>query len=146
MNHQPLAQTPSAFYFYQSPEQYYHDPALTSLAYRPLHLSLQQSNSHLQLQHQLSLAQASAGFQHQANNSSFQQHQLPYRIPRPGRTRQPRIMADYQNATTTEEELAELQKLSNEYQPEVTVSRQPSHVPLWTPSTKYARPYHSNLC
>lgn len=115
MNRQPVA-TASPFYAYH-PHEHYHDPALASLAYRPLQLPLQQSERYPQRQ-QLSLAAVPNGGFQQPN---FRLHHLPVRTRQ--QTRQARAMASFQQQGTTEEELAELQKLSNEYEPEVTVSR-----------------------
>ena len=111
MVRQPVS-TASSYYALQ-PHQHYHDPALASLAYRPLQLPLQQ---HAAAEQQLSLAAAS-GF-HQTDYR--QHHGLPLRITRQ-QTRQARAMASFQQQSTTDEEVAELQKLSNEYEPEVTV-------------------------
>ena len=67
----PVVTSPSVFYTYQHPHAQYHDPALASLAYRPLHLPLQHQLStaaaeqHQQHQHQLSLAAAASGYQQQ---------------------------------------------------------------------------------
>lgn len=112
MNRQPVA-TVSHFYAYH-PHEPYHDPALASLAYRPLQLPLQQSERYSQ--QQLALAAATNGFQ----QPNFRLHHLPLRTRQ--QTRQARAMASFQQQGTTEEELAELQKLSNEYEPDVTVS------------------------
>lgn len=120
MTSQPIATAshPHAhhFYAYQPHHPYYHDPALASLAYRPPHVPLQHQASS-EHQHQLSLAAAS-GFHH----PTFQQQQ--HYAPRTRQhTRQARAMAASfgQAQGTSEEELAELQKLSNEYEPEATV-------------------------
>lgn len=120
---------PSAFYPYL-PLQHYHEPALTSLAYRPLqHVPLQQPDllsplqqQYLQHQQRLSLVHPSSAPQQQSVlSSTFPARPFPFRNRR--RTRHALAMASFQpTAGTTEEELAELQKLSNEYEPEVTVS------------------------
>ena len=115
MNRQPIA-TPSHFYAYH-PHEHYHEPALASLAYRPLQFTLQQSERHSQQQQQqLSLAAVPNGFQ-QPNFRLHHHHPVRTRQ----QTRQARAMASFQQQGTTEEEFAELQKLSNEYEPEVTV-------------------------
>lgn len=120
MNRQPVA-TASTYYHHAYAPQvahhaHYHDPAtLAALGYRPLHLPLQQHHSAEQQQQQLSLA--AAGF----HNPSFRPSHypaLPLRTRQQTR-RQQQIMA---YAGQSDEDLAELQKLSNEYEPEVTVS------------------------
>ena len=116
---QPVS-TASQYYAYHHPHQHYHDPALASLAYRPLHLPLQQypAPEQHQQQHHNSVAAAAAGA------SAFQvptfRHHQPLTLQTRKRTRQTRAMAtNYQGMT--EDELAELQKRSNEYEPEVSV-------------------------
>ena len=125
----------SIYYTFAHPHAPYHDPGLESLAYRPLQLPLQHQfqataeQQHAQHQYQLSLAAAASGFQqqHVQQVPTFQHHhrlhhQLPVR-QRPQTRQQSGAMAsNYQN--TTDEELAEFQKLSNEYEPEVTVRLQ----------------------
>jgi hypothetical protein len=134
--------SPSHYYAFQhhhlppAPAAHYHDPALASLAYRPLQLPLQQppaaaeQSHHLHLlpQHQLSLAAAaSRAYQ---NPASFRSQHLSIRTRQ--QERQARaaaaMAASFPQQQTaphaTDEELAELQKLSNEYEPEVTVSSQ----------------------
>ena len=103
--------TASHFYtFHPHHQQHYHDPALASLAYRPLQYPLQQLPP---AAGELSLAAAS-GF----HVPTFRHQHVAYRTRQ--QTRQDRAMASgYQG--TTDEELAELQKLSNEYEPEVSV-------------------------
>ena len=119
----PVA-TASHYYAYQQPHQHYHDPALASLAYRPLQLPLQQQHAAVeqQQQQQLSLA-ATSGF-HRPIHASPPNFELPppqLALRTRQQTRQARTMAQFQQQSTTDEELAELQKLSNEYEPEVTV-------------------------
>jgi hypothetical protein len=138
--------TSSIYYTYAHPHAPYHDPALVSLAYRPLQLPLQhqfqataEQQQQQQHQHQLSLAAAASGFQqqHVQQVPTFQHHhQLHQQIPvrqHPQTRQQARIMAsNYQN--TTDEELAEFQKLSNEYEPEVTVCMQSRSLTRDTPN------------
>jgi hypothetical protein len=128
---QPVVTSPSIYYPYAHPHAPYHDPALASLAYRPLqlplqhHLSAAAAEHHHHPQQQLSLAAAASGFQqqHVQQIPTFCHHQqlrqqIPIRIRH--QARQERAMASaYQGMT--DEELAELQKQSNEYEPEVTV-------------------------
>jgi hypothetical protein len=133
MNRQPVATASSYYTHAYAPSQqqahgHYHDPAAAyvSVGYRPLQLPLQQ---HQQLQHQGAEQQLAASSFHTPN---FRPHQLPQQqtvvqqaLPvrtraqlRHQRQQQQQIMA-YQEQNA--DELAELQKLSNEYQPEVTV-------------------------
>lgn len=130
---QPVFTSPSVYYTYHHPPAQYHDPAFPSLAYRPLHVPLQHPLSTAaaeQHQHQLSLAAAVSGFEQQRLQQVplYHHHQQQHPQQIPIRTRdQPRKMAStYQG---TDEELAELQKLSNEYEPEVTV-RMPAALSL----------------
>ena len=117
MKRPPVA-TASHFYPYP-PHEHYHDPTLASLAYRPLHLPLQQSESHRYSQQQLPLAAVPNGFE----QPNFRPHHHHLALRTRQQTRQARAMASFpQQQGTTDEELAELQKLSNEYEPEVTVS------------------------
>ena len=116
MNRQPVAAAPSHFYAYPPHQHGYHDPALASLAYRPLHLPLEHAPA---AEHQqFSPLAATPGFHHP--NFRHQLH-LPHRTRQ--QTRHARAMAyQQQQQGMTEGELAELQKLSNEYEPEATVS------------------------
>lgn len=116
MNRQPLA-TASHFYTYL-PHEHYHDPSLASLAYRPLQLPLQLSERQSSQLQQLSLAAATTNAGFQQSNLRLH-HQLPFHVRQ--QARPARTMASFQQQGTTDEELAELQKLSNEYEPEVTV-------------------------
>ena len=120
MNRQPVATAPPHHYYTYHPlHQHYHDPALTSLVYRQVQLPVHQHQPAPvpEHSHQLSLAAASNGF-HQPTN--FRHHHPPLQLRQ--QTRQARAMDSYQQQGTTDEELTELQKLSNEYEPEVTVS------------------------
>lgn len=118
MHRQPVASYYQHAYPPQTAHQgQYHDPAaLVSLGYRPLQLPFQQQHQQsVAEQQQLSLA--AAGF----HNPSFRPHHqqaLPLRTRQQTR-RQAQAMA---YAQQSEEDLAELQKMSNEYEPEVTVS------------------------
>ena len=112
MNPHSVVAAPHFYNFH--PHEHDHEPAFTSLAYRPLQLPLQQSERHLQPQ--FALAAATNGFQ----QPNFRLHyQLPIQTRQ--QSRQARTM-EALHPDTTQEEFAELQKLSNEYQPEVTVS------------------------
>ncbi|TKA71516.1 hypothetical protein B0A55_06112 [Friedmanniomyces simplex] len=120
MNHPPTA---SNYYYHPYAQQaaygQYHDPAFTSVGYRPLQLPLQQQQQHHHHsagQQQLSLA---AGF-HNPNFRPHQQQQHFHQQILPVRTRQQVRMQAMGFQGQSEEELAELQKLSNEYEPEVT--------------------------
>lgn len=122
------------YYSPHHPPPLYHDPALASLlAQRPLHLPLgglpaaehHHHQHHLQQQQQqhnqqLSLAAAGA-YQHPNFRPSQQQFSLRQRHP----LRQARATMAFpqqQPQGMSEEEMAELQKASNEYQPDATVS------------------------
>lgn len=119
MNSQPVA-TASNYYHHHhhayaphASHQLYHDPDLALLGYRPLQLPLQQPHAHHSTeQQQLPVA----GFHHYPNFRP--QHSLPHRTRQ--QTRRQQTMA-YQDDLSKDEEYAELQKLSNEYEPEVTV-------------------------
>lgn len=115
----PAALWPAGFYSYLPLQQHYHDPALASLAYRPLHVPLQQpQHQRNRPLHQLTHAPTSV-FQQPAVSFAFQPRHFPRATAR--RTRHVLAMADLQQQSTSEEELAELQKLSNDYEPEITV-------------------------
>ena len=98
--------------------QQYHDPGFASLGYRPLQLPLQQQQQS-PIDQRLSLA--TAGYQTPNFRHDHQTSALPLRTRRQTRrtTRQQQVTMTYQQ--TPEDELAELQKLSNEYEPEATV-------------------------
>lgn len=133
---QPVA-TSSYYYYYHYPHPHqhsYHDPTLASLAPRPLQNPLQLAglpgSANQQQQHHAQLSLAPAGFQQQQPFRSPQHHQqhhhhLPLRTRQSSRrARASTTMAFEQQAQgpgMTEDELAELQKASNEYQPETTV-------------------------
>ena len=116
MDRQPIA-TASNYYHYayapQAAHGQYHEPLLASLGYRPLQLPLQHSAE----QHQQQRSLAAAGF-HSPNFRPHHHQGLPLRT-RAQTRRQQQAMAYQQQS---EQDLAELQKLSNEYEPEVTVS------------------------
>ncbi|CAK3776283.1 Hypothetical predicted protein [Lecanosticta acicola] len=157
---------------------HYHDPALASLAYRPLHLppqqqTLPQPNQRQQQQQQqqqhaptaseatqqapLSLAQLSAGpYHHQQQQQqhphpSFHQHhsaslsqpsraaarqqqtQQPAHLQHPQHQQQS-AMADYAG----DDQLAELQKLSDKYEPEPTGPLVGQRQPSTAITTEYA--------
>lgn len=132
---QPVAT--SSYYYHHPHSHSYHDPTLVSLAYRPLQYPLQlgglpapanQQHQHQHQQAQLSLA--AAGFQQQQTfrpqqHLQHHHHQVPLRTRHSSRqVRAPSTMAFDQQAQgsgMTEDELAEFQKASNEYQPESTV-------------------------
>jgi hypothetical protein len=116
------------YYPYRFP--LYHDPNLNSLADRPVSLGHTHGQQHPhQQQQQVSLAAATSGVQQgQHQFPTFHHSTHPQQIPlRPHKQpRSVRTMADpslqqHQAMGMSEEELAEMQKLSNEYQPEVTV-------------------------
>ena len=131
---QPVIASPSVFYTYQHPFAQYHDPAVQTLAYRPLHVPLpnqfstaaaEQQTHH---QQQLSLAVAASSFQQQQHAQPVPtfhhhqqiQHQIPIRTSREAKRARPTsAMASY--GGMSEEDLAELQKVSNEFEPDVTV-------------------------
>jgi len=137
-NRPPVATTtsPQVFYTYlpqHGPviqQQAYNDPVLGSLAYRPLgHQSGQQVLQQLhhvpqQQQQRVTLAP----FQCQQPHPTFafspslipQCHSPNYPTVQ---TRQQARRARMMATSSADEELAELQKLSNEYEPEVTVSQ-----------------------
>lgn len=117
MNRQPVATASNYYHHAYAPHaahgHHYHDPAaFTSVGYRPLQLPLQHNADQ-----QLSLAHQ-AGFHNPNFRPHQQQHVLPVRTRQQGRQQQAAMAYPQQ----TDEELAELQKLSNEYEPEVTVS------------------------
>lgn len=110
-------QAVSTHYYYAHhphPHQHYHDPALASLAYRPLQLPFEPLQQHPS---PTELAPAAGSLN--PRQQQQQQHHIPLRTTRQQAGQHARAMALYQG--TTDEELAELQKLSNEYEPEVTV-------------------------
>jgi hypothetical protein len=138
------AYTPSSSSQQQVPAHgHYHDPsaaAYVSVGYRPLQLPTQRQLQHYQhnqvaAEQQLSLAgNSSTNSFHHPDFRTQHNHQPslpPLQQTLPVRTRaqlrlqqqqqqhQQQVMASYQEQSA--EEMAELQKLSNEYQPEVTV-------------------------
>ena len=116
MDRQPFAITPNyyplAYAQQAAQQQQYHDPAaLVSLGYRSLQHPSQQQYPGLDQQH---LSLTPAGFK----DPNFRPQQpLPLRSRQ--QSRQQRHTMEYPQS---DEELAKLQKLSNEYEPEVTVS------------------------
>lgn len=117
----------SAYYYRQTHPHSYHDPAFVSLAYRPLHYPLQLGGlptpDHQQQEAQLS-SLAAAGFQQQPTNFRLRQHhQVPLVTRQPPRSVRAHMAFEQQPPAQgmSEEELADLQKASNEYQPETTV-------------------------
>lgn len=134
MNSRPQPPVATSFYYHHHPPHSYHDPSFTSLAYRPLQYPLQlggispaDHQQHQQQQQQAQLSSlAAAGF-HQHNfrpRHHHQQQQVPLRHRQPSR-QQARAPMAFEGQQTphgmSEDELAELQKASNEYQPETTV-------------------------
>jgi len=128
MNRQPIA-TASSYYHHplyapQAVPRHYHDPSFASLGYRPLQLPLQHQHS----AEQLGLAlQPSVGFHHPLHQHQEhhpfrplppQQHSLvlAHQTCRQGRQQHQANMAYPQP-----DEMEEFQKLSDQYQPEVTV-------------------------
>ena len=108
----------------------YHNASLASLAYRPLQYPLQLGGlptpANQQQQHHAQLSLAAAGFQQQQTFRPQHPHHVPLRTRQS--SRQPRASTttmafdqQAQGSGMTEDELAELQKASNEYQPETTV-------------------------
>ncbi|KAK3670729.1 hypothetical protein LTR78_009421 [Recurvomyces mirabilis] len=146
MNHQPVATAPSYYhqhlYAPQLAHGHYHDPAYTSVGYRPLQLPTQQvqQQQYAEQQHQQQqLSLAAAGYHHHpAYQAQAQQHSqgqvLPVRTRQQARQQQ-QVMA-YQEQTP--EELAELQKLSNEYQPETIGPLVGQREPCTKIATEYA--------
>lgn len=123
MHRQPVATASNYYhphsYTPQALPGHYHDPAFSSpLGYRPLQVPLQHQHS----AEQLSLA--SAGF----HTPNFRPHHQPA-VTQPGlplRTRQQTRRHQQANMAYQEqspEELAELQKLSDNFEPEVIVSQ-----------------------
>ncbi|EMC98024.1 hypothetical protein BAUCODRAFT_410942 [Baudoinia panamericana UAMH 10762] len=117
MNRRPVATAASYYHLPYATNSFahgqYHDPAFLSVGYRPLHLPLQQqqhSAEHLSL----------AGFQDPGfqllQQPSVHQHSLPVRTRLQHRRAAQEAMAHPQQS---EEQLAELQKLSNAWEPEV---------------------------
>lgn len=108
---QPVAGTsPFDIYYQQAPPRYY-DQTFASLAYKPL----QGPPQHF----------SPAGFIHPGalnyfHPPNFRRYQHP--APPQYHPHQTLNMASYQLQGTTDAELAEFQKLSNEYEPEVQVS------------------------
>ncbi|KAK5130340.1 hypothetical protein LTR08_002180 [Meristemomyces frigidus] len=108
-------------------QQHYHDPAaLVSLGYRPLQLPLQQPS--VAEQQQLSLT--AAGF----HNPNFRPHQQPL----PLRPRQQNPQQQTMEYPQSDEDLAKFQKLSNEYEPEVTGPLVGQREPSTAITTEYA--------
>ena len=121
------------YYTYAHPPVQYHDPSFASLAFRPVQLPYQHQLASPVEQQQLRptyqqpfLVEAAPGFtQHfqqtgpTVRNQTHPYHHLPFR-PR-GQHQQARVMADSDYQRMTEEQLAEFQKQSNEYQPEAVV-------------------------
>jgi hypothetical protein len=103
------------FYGYPPPQApLYHEQTLTPLAYRPVPLQQEQHQ-------QLSLAAAASGLHFPTTVPNQHQIQIPLRTRQQARQAQA-AMAESSYQQTSEEELAELQKLSNEYQPKAEVS------------------------
>ncbi|KAK5109550.1 hypothetical protein LTR62_006901 [Meristemomyces frigidus] len=136
--HQQPAVTPSSYYHphiyaQQVAHGHYHDPAYISVGYRPVQPSynrqqqqiLADQQQHLRLQQQQQqqqqLAQAAASYHHHHPGYPPQQIFAEQRVGvctrQESRQQQQQAMA-YQEQS--DQELAELQKLSNEYQPEQT--------------------------
>ncbi|KAK0253740.1 hypothetical protein LTS09_011318 [Friedmanniomyces endolithicus] len=121
----------------------YHDPIVTPVGYRPLHLPLQQQQQqqhHLAAEQQLSLAGSfhNPHFrphhqqQQQQQQQQFHQHILPLRVRQQVRMQEMAIQGQ------SDEEFAELQKLSNEYEPEVTGPLVSHREPSSNITTEYA--------
>ncbi|KAK1030441.1 hypothetical protein LTR33_017096, partial [Friedmanniomyces endolithicus] len=120
----------------------YHDPTATPVGYRPLHLPLQQQQQQQHLlaaEQQLSLAGSfhNPHFrphhqQQQQQQQQFHQHILPLRV------RQQVRMQDMAIQGQSDVEFAELQKLSNEYEPEVTGPLVSQREPSSNITTEYA--------
>lgn len=125
--HHPAQQT--AQHHVYAPELAYQNPLLLATGYRPIHLPLQQQQQVSAVaaeQQQLALAQqqaaAAAGGGFAPNPNPRLHHQSlpithrPRRAPRQHHPPQPNMA--YQEGT---DEYAELQKLSDTYEPEATV-------------------------
>ncbi|KAK4495406.1 hypothetical protein PRZ48_013737 [Zasmidium cellare] len=137
--------------FSPAPPSVYHDPAaLASLAYRPLQLPLQHATHQQQTasseQTQLPLAAQAAGpyqhpsfRQHHSNNNNHH-HQLSHRSRAQARQRQLSAMAYQQPPTpaSPDDELAQLQKLSEAYEPETTGPLVGQRQPSTAITTEYA--------
>ena len=131
MNHPPVAVGPSYYHLhhsYASPQVghgQYHEQAFTPVGCRPLQLPLQQQQTPQQQHHSAEQLSLAAGF-HDPNFRSHHEQQLHH--PHGGLPIRPRLSAYQQRQAMayqqqSEEELAQLQKLSNEYEPEVIVRR-----------------------
>ena len=110
---QPVVTASPYHHAFQPHLPQYHEPTYASLAagYRPLQLPLQPQLHLVEQQQQQQLALAGLH-----NPNLRHHHAIPHR---PRQTRQQTANMAFQQ--TSDEELAELQKLSNEYEPEVTV-------------------------
>ncbi|KXT00572.1 hypothetical protein AC578_5219 [Pseudocercospora eumusae] len=119
--------------------QLYHDPAHASLAYRPLQLPLQhqhQTPSPADQQTHLTLA-AAGGAYHYPNSRHLHPSSLPHRSRTHPRHEQPRTMSQGSHQMS-EEELAQFQKASNEYEAPVTGPLVGQRQPSTAITTEYA--------
>ena len=119
MDRQPFALPPNYYphaYAQQAAhQQQYHDPAaLVSLGYRPLQFAFQQQQQQQTRIEQPQLSLTAAGF----HDPNFRPHQQPL----PLRSRQQSRQQHTMEYPQSDEDIAKFQKLSNEYEPEVTVS------------------------
>ncbi|KAK3070278.1 hypothetical protein LTR53_010725 [Teratosphaeriaceae sp. CCFEE 6253] len=114
INRQPV---PTAYYQHpylqHAAHGQYHDP---SVGYRPLQLPLQYHQQQPAAEQQLSLV--ASGFHTPGFRPHQQQHLQPQALPVRTRQQIRRQVMAYEGQS--EDDLADLQKLSNEYEPEVT--------------------------
>lgn len=126
MNSRQQPVVTAAYYYHPYRPHSYHDPAFASLAYRPLQYQAQlgglPTTDHQQQQQGHLSSLAAAGFQ-QPNFRLRHHHRVPLLNRQPSHpARAPMAFEQQQPAQgMSEDELAELQKASNEYQPEATV-------------------------